>query len=362
MIRELVPDCAITTDIIVGFPGETEEDFEQTLEVVEEVRYDSRLHVHLLAAARHRGGGAAGTRCRTSVKRERMERLVEAVQRIATERAQRFVGRDDGGARRGPVAHRPGQAARPHAPQQDRQLRRARAAGRAARRSRSPRATSTTLAGEELLLLAGARLSAEVIAIFGPTGVGKTAVAIEVAELLRARGEDPVAISADALQVYDGLETLTRRGRPRRAGAARAPPDRLRAASRTRSRWASSCRWRTRRSTPRWPRARRPIVVGGTGLYLRAALTRARPAAAARPRRCGALDRGAMERRGPEVLHGSCWRARPGGGGRSRQATATGSCARSSCSRWGSSSPARPRAATAAVDRGHAAADAARRA
>ena len=47
------------------------------------------------------------------------------------------------------------------------------------------------------------------IAIFGPTGVGKTSVAIEVAERLRSRGEDPVAISADALQVYRGLELLT---------------------------------------------------------------------------------------------------------------------------------------------------------
>ena len=48
-----------------------------------------------------------------------------------------------------------------------------------------------------------------VIAVFGPTGVGKTAVAIALAERLRAHGEDPVAVSADALQVYRGLETLT---------------------------------------------------------------------------------------------------------------------------------------------------------
>src|SRR5947209_5148112 len=49
----------------------------------------------------------------------------------------------------------------------------------------------------------------KVIALFGPTGVGKTAVAISLAERLRARGEDPVAVSADALQVYEGLEVLT---------------------------------------------------------------------------------------------------------------------------------------------------------
>ncbi|HWO82740.1 MAG TPA: isopentenyl transferase family protein, partial [Solirubrobacterales bacterium] len=48
-----------------------------------------------------------------------------------------------------------------------------------------------------------------VVAIFGPTGVGKTGVAIAVAEKLRERGEDPVAINCDALQVYEGLEVLT---------------------------------------------------------------------------------------------------------------------------------------------------------
>jgi tRNA dimethylallyltransferase len=44
-----------------------------------------------------------------------------------------------------------------------------------------------------------------VLALFGPTGVGKTAVAVALAERLRARGETPVAVSADALQVYTGL-------------------------------------------------------------------------------------------------------------------------------------------------------------
>jgi tRNA dimethylallyltransferase len=52
-------------------------------------------------------------------------------------------------------------------------------------------------------------MSADVVAIFGPTGVGKTGVAIELAELLRKRDEDPIAVSCDALQVYVGLGTLT---------------------------------------------------------------------------------------------------------------------------------------------------------
>jgi tRNA-2-methylthio-N6-dimethylallyladenosine synthase len=93
LIREHVPDCAITTDIIVGFPGETEEDFEQTLDVVEQVRYDSAF---TFVFSPRRGTEAAEFEDQIphAVKRERMERLVEAVQRIATERAQRFVGRE----------------------------------------------------------------------------------------------------------------------------------------------------------------------------------------------------------------------------------------------------------------------------
>ena len=47
-----------------------------------------------------------------------------------------------------------------------------------------------------------------VIAIFGPTGVGKTEIALELADLLRSRGEKPVAVSADAFQVYEGLDAL----------------------------------------------------------------------------------------------------------------------------------------------------------
>jgi len=93
LIREHVPDVALTTDIIVGFPGESEEDFAQTLEVVEEVGYDSAF---TFVFSPRRGTAAAELTdglVPHPVKAERMERLVEAVQRHAHERAQRFVGR-----------------------------------------------------------------------------------------------------------------------------------------------------------------------------------------------------------------------------------------------------------------------------
>jgi tRNA dimethylallyltransferase len=150
---------------------------------------------------------------------------------------------------------------------------------------------------------------AHVIALFGPTGVGKTAVAVALAAELKARGERPVAISADALQVYEGLEVLTgvasaaeRRELEHRlvsfvpiqatfsageyAGLAHAEIDRALA------------------------EGRRPIVVGGTGLYLRAALTtlslKPPPPAEVRDRWMGEL-----ERVGPEALHALLARRAP---------------------------------------------------
>ena len=112
----------------------------------------------------------------------------------------------------------------------------------------------------------------EVIALFGPTGVGKTAVAIALAERLLKRGEDPLAISADALQVYRGLETLT--------GAA-TPTERARLEHRLLSlvpvdQTFSAGEFALRAHAEidaALAAGRRPIVVGGTGLYLQAALT-----------------------------------------------------------------------------------------
>jgi tRNA-2-methylthio-N6-dimethylallyladenosine synthase len=92
MIRELVPDCGLTTDIIVGFPGETEEDFGHTLEVVEEVGYDGAF-TFLYSPRRGTEAAALPDQVPHDTKVARMERLVEVVQRRARERAQRFVGR-----------------------------------------------------------------------------------------------------------------------------------------------------------------------------------------------------------------------------------------------------------------------------
>jgi tRNA-2-methylthio-N6-dimethylallyladenosine synthase len=91
-LRAAIPDLALTTDIIVGFPGETERDFDETLEVVEEVGYDGAFT--FVYSPRHGTEAAAMTdQVPDDVKRERIERLVEVVQRIAHERNATRVGR-----------------------------------------------------------------------------------------------------------------------------------------------------------------------------------------------------------------------------------------------------------------------------
>jgi tRNA-2-methylthio-N6-dimethylallyladenosine synthase len=92
LIREHVPDCALTTDIIVGFPGESDEDFEQTLQVAEEVGYDGAF-TFIYSPRRGTEAATLPEQVPHEVKVARMERLVEVIQRRAAERAQRFVGR-----------------------------------------------------------------------------------------------------------------------------------------------------------------------------------------------------------------------------------------------------------------------------
>jgi tRNA dimethylallyltransferase len=141
-----------------------------------------------------------------------------------------------------------------------------------------------------------------VLAVFGPTAVGKTAVAVICGELLAERGEDPVAVSCDAIQVYQGLELLS--------GAAGAG-ERKRLEHRllgvvpveeefSAGRFAALAQ---REIDALLAEGRRPIVVGGTGLYLRAALSDLE----LRPRVADEIRAGVekdIEVRGPGELHG----------------------------------------------------------
>ena len=91
-LRAAVPDLALGTDLIVGFPGETEDDFAQTLEVVEHVRYDSAF-TFIFSPRRGTEAADLPDPVPDDVKHERLERLVEIVQRIAAERNAERVGR-----------------------------------------------------------------------------------------------------------------------------------------------------------------------------------------------------------------------------------------------------------------------------
>lgn len=140
-----------------------------------------------------------------------------------------------------------------------------------------------------------------VLALFGPTAVGKTGVAIAVAELLRERGEDPVAVNCDSIQVYRGLEVLS-------GAATAAERERLEhrllsfiepAEEFSAGRYAEAAH---REIDSLLDRGRRPILVGGTGLYLRAALSDLDLRPPVPPEIREEVERELGER-GPQALH-----------------------------------------------------------
>ena len=93
-IRERMPDIALTTDIIVGFPGETEEDFQETLDVVRQVRYDSAF---TFIYSKRTGTPAAvmEDQIPEDVVKDRFDRLLKEVQAISKEMAERFTGNEE---------------------------------------------------------------------------------------------------------------------------------------------------------------------------------------------------------------------------------------------------------------------------
>jgi tRNA-2-methylthio-N6-dimethylallyladenosine synthase len=90
-LRAAIPDLALTTDIIVGFPGESEDDFRETLEVVGEVGFDGAF-TFVYSPRAGTEAAAMAEQIPEQVKIERIERLVELVQRIAAERNAERVG------------------------------------------------------------------------------------------------------------------------------------------------------------------------------------------------------------------------------------------------------------------------------
>jgi tRNA-2-methylthio-N6-dimethylallyladenosine synthase len=91
-LRSAIPDLALTTDLIVGFPGETQEDFEQTVTAVEEVGYDSAF-TFVFSPRQGTEAATMPSQVPEEIKRERIEHLVEVVQRVAERRNRERIGR-----------------------------------------------------------------------------------------------------------------------------------------------------------------------------------------------------------------------------------------------------------------------------
>lgn len=91
-LREVDPDIAISTDIIVGFPGETEEEFEETLTLCEEVRYDSAF-TFLYSVRKGTPAEKFENQIPEEIKHERFNRLVDVINRISAEKNAEYVGR-----------------------------------------------------------------------------------------------------------------------------------------------------------------------------------------------------------------------------------------------------------------------------
>ena len=91
-LRQAVPEIAISTDIIVGFPGETESDFEETLSLAEKVRFDSAF-TFLYSVRKGTPAEKFTDQIPEEVKHQRFNRLVEVMNQISAEKNQTYIGR-----------------------------------------------------------------------------------------------------------------------------------------------------------------------------------------------------------------------------------------------------------------------------
>jgi ribosomal protein S12 methylthiotransferase len=92
-LREAIPDVTLRTTVIVGFPGETEESFEEMLELLEEIRFD---HLGAFAYSDEENTAAVqlNGKVETAVVRERLERVLDVQRGVSQERAERWLGRE----------------------------------------------------------------------------------------------------------------------------------------------------------------------------------------------------------------------------------------------------------------------------
>ena len=255
-LRAAIPDLALGTDIIVGFPGETEADFRETLEVVEEVGFDSAF-TFVYSPRAGTDAAAMPDQVPHETKIERMERLVELTQRVARGAERRARRGRGGGARRGTVAHRRLAGPRPDASKHDGQLHRRCGSGRA-RHGADRLGDLDDASGNAASTHPGLT---PVVALFGPTASGKSAVARTLLDRL-----DATVVSADSAAVYRDLPVLT---------AAPDYPARLVGLFPLSHEVSVGEYQRLAHAAidEALDAERTPVVAGGTGLYLRAALS-----------------------------------------------------------------------------------------
>ena len=246
-IREAVPGIALSTDVITGFCGETDAEYEATLRLLETVRYDQ-----VFAAAYSERPGTPATRLADDVPTaEKRRRLVELLGAPGGHRARAkpgLGGPDDGGPRRRDrPAAAPTTTTTRRPPGRPTRATRSRTCLWASSTSPADRArtSSSTSLGRRTLVgrLVAVRVEharpvrasgvarltlAPLVVIGGPTATGKTGLAIDLAERVVAGGRPAEVISADSRQVYRGLDIGTAKATAEERRADRPPRPRPR--------------------------------------------------------------------------------------------------------------------------------------